>query len=570
MAPTKTDTGHGNLFDIFPERPQAIHGGARFDEGFNLQSKGAPKGASFDEFGVPSEPDNGEHGMLWDEWGWKDMPELHGGLLYDEGFASPAANASSRGPLYDLFQPSTQVKFIYDGKDSEGIVDHVDGEDVFVRQRGSANVVPVGLSQFLAFRSPSLDNTAVVAERSDAEAPSAWSPDAHGAEREGGEPYGQPIAPTPQGQAMQERSGVPEGSMNIVDQLKSMFDPNDIQKTKTPPVSVRPKTQMLPSELLKSCSEWSGVTSVAKEVTVAEAAIQAEEGAAPFSGSKGAGSYCPECRVNVKPSEDGRCPTCQMALKAHEGHKIVPREKGDGNGSAEDSAGKGVAEKSILDGLDVSKSGGYGMSLKDGFATHTFGGKKIGESRSLGGAKGGVAAYHKQGGAMNHIGTFPSHEVSHTAIRSMHEGIHASPAAAQRAWTSAAMKGTTKTSVLDDLRKAFGAGGDPMPGGQTNTLTGKPEQKDSNKGQAKSDPSGPMVPERAHAESDHNEDKSQPRTCPHCGEPLKELDDKTSEGAPSNVEPDVAHKCLEGLLDTFKTHEEPVSALDSLRGLVVA
>src|ERR1700676_3008108 len=145
MAPTKSNTGRGGLFDIFPERPQAIHGGARFDEGFNLQDKGAPKGQTYDEFGTPSEPDNGEHGMLWDEWGWKDMPDIHGGLLYDESFASPAANASSRGPLYDLFQPSTQVKFIYDGKDSEGIVDHVDGEDVFVRQRGSANVVPVGL-----------------------------------------------------------------------------------------------------------------------------------------------------------------------------------------------------------------------------------------------------------------------------------------------------------------------------------------------------------------------------------------------------------------------------------------
>lgn len=548
MAPIKSSTDRGSLFDLFPERPQAVHGGARFDEGFNLQNKGAPNGQTFDEFGTPSH--NGDHGQLWDEWGWKDMPELHGGLLYDDGFVSPTANTSKQGNLFDLFEPSTQVKFIYDGKDSEGIVDHVDGEDVFVRQRGSANVVPVGLSQFLAFRSPSLDNTATVAERSDAEAPSAWSPDAHGGEREAGEPYGQPIMPTPQGQATEERSGVPEGRMNIVDQLKSLLSDDDIQKAakdygmhQVHPGYVQHtfqgkvighsrdsgdgvvthakaagkmdnvgsfvshddahsvlrsrhegakiklssgqmasnyqkmhggpmvKTQHLPSELLKSCSVWSGVTSVAKEVTVAEAAIQAEEGAAPFSGKKGAGSYCPECRVNVKPSEDGRCPTCQMALKAHEGHKIVPREKGDGNGSAEDSAGKGVAEK---------------------------------------------------------------------------------------------------TSVLDDLRKAFGAGGDPMPGGQTVTLTGKPEQKDSNKGQARSDPSGPVVPERAHAESDHNEDKSKPRTCPHCGMPLKELDDKTGEGAPSDVEPDVAHKCLEGMMDTFKTHEEPVSALDSLRGLVAA
>lgn len=539
MPPTKTDTGHGALWDIFPERSQAIHGGARFDEGFNLQSKGAPNGPSFDEFRPSTKPD-GNHGQLWDEWSWKDMPDLHGGLLYDNGFASQTANTSSQGPLFDLFQPSTQVKFIYDGKDSEGIVDHVDGEDVFVRQRGSANVVPVGLSQFLAFRSPSLDNTATVAERSEAEAPSAWSPGAHGAEREAGEPYGQPVMSTPQGQAMQERSGVPEGSMNIVDQLKSMFDPNDVQKehvgfaemikklegqghsnekAKAIAASIgrkkfgekgmedkaeAAKSFRLPSELLKSCSVWSGVTSVAKEITVADAAIQAEEGAAPFSGKKGAGSYCPECRVNVKPSEDGRCPTCQMALKAHEGHKIVPREKGDGNGSAEDSAGKGVAEKTFPE-MDIAN-----------------------------------LEHHEQ------------HSVPHAGIMGLRR-----------------MK-VAKTSIVDDLRKAFGAGGDPMPGGQTVTLTGKPEQKDSNKGHAKSDPSGPMVPERTHAESDHNEDKSQPRTCPHCGEPLKELDDKTAEGAPSNVEPDVAHKCLEGLMDTFKIREEPVSSLDSLRRLVAA
>lgn len=507
MAPTKTDTGHGSLYDLFPERPQAVHGGARFDEGFNLQDKGAPKGASYDEFGTPSGPDNGDHGQLWDQWGWKDMPDIHGGLLYDDGFASSTANTSKQGNLFDLFQPSTQVKFIYDGKDSEGIVDHVDGEDVFVRQRGSANVIPVGLSQFLAFRSPSLDNTAVMAERSDAEAPSAWSPDAHGGGRGLGEPYGQPIASTPQGGATQERSGIPGGSMNIVDQLKSMFDSNDVQKehigfdamveklegqghssekAKAIAASIgrkkygakgmeakseAAKTVRLPSELLKSYSEWSGVTTVAKEVTVAETAIQAEEGATPFAGSKGAGSYCPECRVKVKPSEDGRCPTCQMALKAHEGHKIVPREKGDGNGSAEDSSGPGVSEK---------------------------------------------------------------------------------------------------TSVLDDLRKAFGASADPMAGGQTDTLTGKPEQKDANKGQAKSDPSGPNIPERSHAESDHHEDKSKPRVCPHCGEPLKELDEKTNEGAPSNVAPNVAHKCLEGLLDTLKTHEGPGSTLYSLRELVSA
>ena len=180
MPPSKTPTGHGALFDEFPSRPATLHGGAKFDEGFQLQPKTAPKGNLFDQFGSPAAASS-EHGEVWDEFGWKDMPELHGGLTYDEGFTEPSANGTSRGPLFDLFEPSTQVKFIYGGQDSEGIVDHVVGDGiVMVRPRGGGDAVEVGLEQFLAYKSPSMDNATIATPPSPAGEPSAHSETARG------------------------------------------------------------------------------------------------------------------------------------------------------------------------------------------------------------------------------------------------------------------------------------------------------------------------------------------------------------------------------------------------------
>lgn len=492
MAPTKTDTGHGGLFDLFPERPQAVHGSNLYDEGFQLQNKPAvPHGRNFDEWGTPTA--DSAHGERWDEFGWKDMPEFHGGTLYDEGFASPSANESTRGPLYDLFQPSTRVKYIFDGKDAEGIVQGVtQAGDVVVQPRGGNGAVEVGVSQFLQYSSPSVDNAATKAPPSTAEAPSARKSTARGAGRQAAPDTGSPVsrvAPGP-GNPDARNTGVPTGLMSTVDHLKSMFGGNDIEKTDgvmgcprcgggttkvtggvhscvscdhawsvtgnhvTPLKTGKPlatKSVRLPSELLKSHSEWVGMTSVAKEVTAAQAAIQGEDGAAILAGRRGAGSYCPECRESKgKLTDDGRCPDCQTALKAHDGSKPVSREKGDGNGDAESSAGKGVAEKA--------------------------------------------------------------------------------------------------SGMLDDLRKAFGATGDPGTGGQTVTLTGRDEPDSaSDRGKAKSDPSGPTVPEREHKDSDHHSSGSGiPTTCPHCGQAIAELNAKAEQGAPT-------HKCLGGTLDTLKT-----------------
>jgi ssDNA-binding Zn-finger/Zn-ribbon topoisomerase 1 len=520
MPPTKTSTGRGGLFDLFPEHAQSLHGGARFDEGFGLQDKTAPKGASFDGFGTPNAADS-SHGELWDEWReWTAMPDLHGGFLYDEGFGEHRANESERGALFDLFQPGTQVKFIFDGKDSEGIVQGTTPDGVTVKPRKGGDAVEVGLSQFLAYRSPSIDNAGTRAQPSQAEAPSACDSTAHGARRKAPSGIGAPVARVEPGGGNHGRSSV-SADWSTVDHLKSILDGNDVQKgagvmgcprcgsesTKvaggvhscgscehawsvtgnriTPLKMENPdwseerakrvaasigdkkygahsmaekaaearKTHM-PSDGLRSWSKWG---QIAKEVTVAEVAIQAEEGGATLAGAKGAGSYCPECRESKsKLTDDGRCPDCNTVLEAHDGG-TVSREKGDGNGSSESSAGKGVAEK-------------------------TF-------------------------------------------------------------------------STVEDLRKAFGASGDPDVGGQTVTLTGREEPSTTiDKGQAKSDPSGPEVPEREHKESDHHGDlKGQPTTCPHCGQPMAELDAKTDQGAPSNAAPGgAAHKCVEGFLDALR------------------
>lgn len=544
MAPTKTNTGHGALFDSFPQELRSLHGGAKFDEGFQLQPKDAPKGATYDEFGAPVAASTA-HGQVWDEWGWKEMPEIHGGTLYDEDFDSPSANAGSRGPLFDLFEPSTQVKYIYDGQDAEGIVDHVREDGVaMVSPRKGGNAVEVGLEQFLAYRSPSVDNATTTASGSGAEAPSAHSSDAHGGPRTAAPNPGQPVEPTPQGEHKDARSGG-DADWSIVDHVKSALGMVDVTKDDaagerlvghaathlqhamrfhaegaqwkgaasrggealgeasarlrpnhpahrgiaqahehvraalggekvrehTPGASVHEhlanahrhvvstgyvntaKTARFPSELLESHSEWAGVSSVAKEVTVAETAIQAEEGRSTLAGAKGAGSYCPECREKKsKLTDDGRCPDCNTALKAHDGSGAVPREKGDGNGSAESSEGKGVAEKTFA-----------------------------------------------------------------------------------------------------ELRKAFGATGDTRAGGNVPganggvTWDGKEHSTGQQKGQAKSDPPDVPIEQREHKDSDHHGEPlgRSYHVCPHCGQVIAELDAKSEEGAPT-------HKCLEGFLDTFK------------------
>lgn len=509
MAPTKTDTAHGALYDLFPEHAENVHGSNLYDEGFALQDKGSPKGSLFDEFGAPTE-DTAHGGPPWDDFApWQSVDEAHGGLLYDQGFSDHTANTSDRGTLFDLFG-GKQARYMFDGQDAEGIVVNVREDGIAeVQPRQGGQIVEVELGQFLALASPSMDNAGTTAPRSTAEAPSAWSRDAHGGRGAlGTAPSpGEPIEPTPQGQATEARSGVPEGSWDVALQLKTILGDVDVAKamgakvagaapgyrmTEGPnssavdhwdgrsgrrigsSVSVHPghvvafhqgldetsarirnmARKTLPSDSLKGYSLFT----VAKEVSVAETAIQAEDNAAAFAGPKNAGSYCPECRQEkAKLTDDGRCPDCNTVIKAHEKAGPVPREKGDGNGNAESSAEKGVAEKT--------------------------------------------------------------------------------------------------TSVLPDVFKAFGAPGDARPGGQTNTAPAQQETPSGKPKQAKGDPPDVPVPERAHKTSDHHESPSdQPRTCPHCGQPLKEEEYLTSEGAPSDPAsgggkydpPVTAHKCATG------------------------
>ena len=169
--------------------------------------------------------------------------------------------------------------------------------------------------------------------------------------------------------------------MSTVDHLKTALGEQDVEKTRPEPK--RPMRARLPSELLKSHSEWAGMTSVAKEVTVAQTAIQGEDGAAILAGAKGAGAYCPECRESKgKLTDDGRCPDCQTALKAHDGSKPVSREKGDGNGDAESSAGKGVSEKAFGTIGDLRKAFGATGDPGTGGQTVTLTGRDEPDSAS--------------------------------------------------------------------------------------------------------------------------------------------------------------------------------------------
>jgi ssDNA-binding Zn-finger/Zn-ribbon topoisomerase 1 len=425
MPPTKTDTGHGSLFDLFPDRPQSLHGGARFDEGFNLQAKDAPKGRNFDEWGKPSR-DVASHGPVWDEFGWKDMPESHGGLLFDEGFDSPSANQTSRGPLYDLFEPSTQVKFIYDGQDAEGIVDHVREDGiVMVTPRAGGDAVEVGVEQFLAYKSPSVDNATTIAPESDAESPSARDATAHGAGILAGEGTGAGAEPGTPVQAVAPGPGNPDARTEIpedwstVDHLKSILEGDDVGKggdfaARANAHAQQHGTGAAYSRRMESSTNRMFTMRRGKQVGMS---IQ------PIGEKTVRGYHQPDAAtqhpLGAFPSHD----TAHRAIvAAHEKH----------------------LGKSSGDLLDVQKTVGYHMHLKDGFATHTLndktGERRIGTSRSLGGAEGGVMAHHKQGNTLMHIGTFPSHEAAHTAILGAHS-----------AWTAKNVE-----SPLDVLKESLG------------------------------------------------------------------------------------------------------------------
>lgn len=578
MPPTKTDTGHGSLFDLFPDRPSAVHGGARFDEGFGLQDKDSPKGALFDEFGAPAHDDGG-HSELWDEFApWREL-ELHGGQLYDEAFAQRSAHETERGPLFDLFQPGTQAKFIFDGQDAEGIVQGATDDAILVQPRGGGDVVEVGLEQFLAYASPSVSKATTRAPRSSAEAPSASSADARGGQRGAAPSPGRPVEPTPQGQYTEPRSGIPEGAMSIVDQLKSVLDGIDVQKI---------------SEIAKAYGDSPGAFTVEHKRGLGHI-VFAPGSAAPHSihprpeeahtaatrlnhhlvsvlntaatqsGSPSRWSHSRDTNGQHHITE-GRvmktgAPASDVA-KEHIGFdELVKRLVKEGRSEEKAKAiaaaigRRKYGEKGMEAKAEAAKTAGLPSDVLKNYSVWGRVAKEVTVAETAVQAQEGAAPFAGDHGAGSYCPECRATKKKLTddgrcpdcnTVLKAHDGGVARREKGDGNGSAESSEGAgVAEKTLDDLRKAFGAGGDARPGGQTVTLTGKPEEEDAREGQATSDPSGPEIPERPHAETDHHEDGSKPGTCPHCGQALSELDRKTEEGAP-------AHKCLEGFMDALK------------------
>jgi hypothetical protein len=538
MAPTKTDTGHGALFDSFPDRPSSLHGGAKFDEGFNLQAKDSPKGPNFDEWGAVK-PTDSSHGPVWDEWGWKDMPESHGGVLFDEGFDSPAANTSSRGPLFDLFEPSTQVKFIYGGQDSEGIVDQVRADGVvMVTPRGGNGAVEVGLEQFLAYKSPSTDNATTIAERSQADAPSADDKTAIGgnvlldAQRtvpDTGTPIDH-VAPGPGNP--DARADIPV-DWSITDHLKTLLNGDDVAKNWGQGAEMH---QVHPGYVQHTLA--AKVIGHSRDIGGGVLGYHQSGHALNHIGTFPSHADA-HTAIMAHHAKEG---TIRQALTPAPAAKTGPCLPSDVLKNYSAWGGSVAKEVTVAETAIQAESG----------------------ASTLAGAEGAGSCWCpecRKTQKLSDDGRCPDCNMALAA-----HGDHRSRR--EKGDGNGASEDSGKAlSIVDDLRKAFGAAGDPGAGGQTVTSDGDPGSRGQQKGQAKGDPPDVPVEERAHPESDHNEspEGSMPGTCPHCGQVIAELDAKTDEGAPANAEPGgVAHKCLEMLVAGNVAKTDPWESLQTL------
>lgn len=272
---------HGKLFDQFSARASHAHGGSYFDAGFGHRTLADAHGKLYDLFGVPRDSD--AHGPLFDDFGWKTMPVAHG-AQFDSDFRSDTADTGDHGTWFDVFRGGTEVKFILDGADYEGTVIDCHRDHANVRGH-DGQIHEIGLSQFLAYRTPNQAQAGPTMPASDATAPSAHSPDAHGAFHGDRSPVTTDMPPVvqevPQGQHAEPRAGLPAGLMDTFTRLKSMADDLD----------------------------------VVKDVDTTATAIQAKDGAKTV----GHRANCPQggsgpCGADV----DGHCTSCGTTVHDHE------------------------------------------------------------------------------------------------------------------------------------------------------------------------------------------------------------------------------------------------------------
>lgn len=296
------DTDRGALFDRFPSQSESVHGGALFDSGFTLQTLEQAHGRLHDQFGISRTEES--HGERFDDFGWRELPTIHGSL-FDEDFASEA-DGEAHGSWFDVFAGGNQVRYVIEGRDYEGTVLNTERDFALVQPAGGGDPVEVGLSQFLAYRTPNKDQASPEIPASTAQAPSAHSADAHGGPRATAPSPGRPDSPTPRGQHTDARAGIPEGIMDSTLHLKSLPDDLDVEKAH------------LPSSRLPTFSAFGG-NDVLKEVGATERAIQGEANAAAQSGAPKEGSaktWCSSCKATREKAAHGECPSCGGKLVA--------------------------------------------------------------------------------------------------------------------------------------------------------------------------------------------------------------------------------------------------------------
>lgn len=145
MAPPQ----HGPRFDEFPARAHDPHG-AQQDEGYGASPAAQP---AKDTYGDGRQPvaGAGKHGEHYDDFGWTQVPALHG-QNFDTDFSQPATlDGVEHGSWYDVFRgdQSVDIKYIYGGRDYEGtVIDCGDGEVTVLtygeNQGGGRHVIGLG------------------------------------------------------------------------------------------------------------------------------------------------------------------------------------------------------------------------------------------------------------------------------------------------------------------------------------------------------------------------------------------------------------------------------------------
>lgn len=152
MAPT-----HGPLHDEFGAQATDPHG-AHQDEGYGHSTAMSGKhGRLGDENFTRPTAAAGKHGEHFDDFGWTQVPALHG-QNFDSDFAQPAMlDGVDHGSWFDVFRGdrSVDIKYIFEGKDFEGtVIDVGDGEvhvQTYGQNQGGARHT-IGLGQMKELR----------------------------------------------------------------------------------------------------------------------------------------------------------------------------------------------------------------------------------------------------------------------------------------------------------------------------------------------------------------------------------------------------------------------------------